>query len=100
VYCRANLSRTALLVVALLLTAVSTGVFPRELRATDPQGGRHSALAALRSLHPGGLFHVSQLGSEQEQTGTGAIDLDRTNVALIGTMTPLLVWRHRRTERN
>jgi hypothetical protein len=88
------------LVVALLLTAVPTGVFAREFCATAPQGGRHLILAALRSVCPGGLSHVSQLGSEQEQTGTGAIDLDRTNVALIGTMTPLLVWRHRRTERN
>ena len=90
-YCRARLSRTTVLVVALLLTAVSTGASAREFRASDPQGRSHSALEALPSLYLS--------GAEQEQTGTGAIGLNRTNVALIGTITPLLVWRHRRTER-
>jgi hypothetical protein len=67
VYRRADLSRTFVLVVALLLTAVSTGAFAREFRIPDPQ--------------------------------TGAADLNRTNVALIGTMTPVLIGRLRRMER-
>jgi len=67
VYCRADLSRTIVLVVALLLTAVPTGASAREFCAPDPQ--------------------------------SSASGFDRTNVALIGAMTPLLVCRHRRTER-
>jgi hypothetical protein len=97
VYRRANLSRTFVLVVALLLAAVSTGAFAREFSASDHQGGSHPALKGLGSLYPGALFHIGQSGAEQ--TGTGATGLDRTIVALIGRMTPLLVWRHCRTER-
>ena len=74
-YRRADLSRTTVLVVALLLAAVSAGAFAREFCASDSQA-RH-------------------LGTEQEQMRTGAIGLNRTNVALIGTITPLLVGRHR-----
>ena len=105
-YCRADLSRTVVLVVALLLAADSTGAFARGLHKdpqgdpkADPRGGSHSILQAPCSRHPGGVFHIGQAGVEQEQTGTGAIVLNRTNVALIGTMSPLLVWRHRETER-
>jgi hypothetical protein len=99
VYRRANLSRTFVLVVALLLAAVSTGAFACQLHRADLQGGSHAILQAPCSRHPGGAFHIGQAGAEREQTGIGAIDLDRTNVALIGTTTPLLVWRHRKTER-
>jgi hypothetical protein len=67
VYRRANLSRTFVLVVALLLTAVPTGVFAREFC----------------------LCNAEQAGPR----------FDRTNVALIEPVTPLLVWRHRKTER-
>jgi hypothetical protein len=97
VYCRADLSRTAVLVVALLLAAVSTAAFAREICVSDPRGGSHPAPEALRGLNPGS--HISRSGAEQERSGSGAIRLDRTNVALIRTMTPLLVWRHRNTER-
>ncbi|MCA6119786.1 hypothetical protein J6524_33660 [Bradyrhizobium sp. WSM 1738] len=97
-YCRANLSRTIVLVVALLLTAISTGAFARENCASDPQGSR-STFQALRSSYPSGVFHVSQLAAEQEQIQTGATGPDRTNVALIGTITPLLVWRLCKVER-
>jgi hypothetical protein len=96
VYRRADLSRTFLLVVALLLAAISTGALACRLHAADPQGGSHPLPPAPRSHYPGVLF---QSRAEQEQTGTGATTLDRTNVALIGSMTPLLVWRHHRTER-
>jgi hypothetical protein len=67
VYCRADLSRTTVLVVALLLTAVPTGAFAREYCSSNAEQ------AAPR--------------------------FDRTIVALIGPVTPLLVCRHRRTER-
>jgi hypothetical protein len=89
VYRRADLSRTIVLVVALLLAAVPTGVLARGCCATDPDDGSH----------PNGVFHISSFGTEREQTGAVAAGPGRTNVALIGTTTPLLVWRHRRTER-
>jgi hypothetical protein len=70
VYCRADLSRTLVLVVALLLTAVSTGAFARGLRIGTTPNVR-----------------------------IGASVPDRTNVALIGMMTPLWVGHLRHTER-
>lgn len=70
-YRRADLSRTFVLVVSLLLTAVSTGASAREFYA---------------------LFNA-------EQAEIGATGFDRTIVALIGPVTPLLVCRHRKTER-
>jgi hypothetical protein len=70
VYCRADLSRTLVLVVALLLTAVSTGAFARGLLVGTSQ-------------------HVR----------IGATGPDRTKVALIGMMTPLSVGHLRHTER-
>jgi hypothetical protein len=91
VYRRASLSRTFVLVVALLLTAVSMGVFARGFPAADPRNDRHRDE----------MFHSRQFGAEQDrpgQTRTGAIDLHRTNVALIGTVAPLLVGRLRRVE--
>jgi tripartite ATP-independent transporter DctP family solute receptor len=102
VYRRADLSRTIKLVVALCLTAASTGVFAREFRASDTQNEEYPTVQALRYM--GSLvsersgdrlqikvFHSRQLGEEKEtieQTRVGAIDLNRTNVALIGTMVP------------
>jgi hypothetical protein len=59
VYSRANLSRTAATVVALLLTATAGGV-AREFRAADAPNGADA----------------------------GAIDLNRTNVTLSGTFVP------------
>jgi hypothetical protein len=92
VYRRADLSRTFVLVVALLLTAVSTGAFAREFRIPHPQNERH----------PIEMSHSRPLGAEKEaleHIRTGAADLNRTNVALIGTMTPVLIGRLRRMER-
>jgi len=102
VYRRADLSRTIKLVVALCLTAASTGVFAREFRAADTQNEDYPTVQALGymgslvSERSGGrhqikVFHSRQLGEEKEtleQTRVGAIDLNRTNVALIGTMVP------------
>jgi TRAP-type C4-dicarboxylate transport system substrate-binding protein len=104
VYSRADLSRTGALVVALLLTAVSTSAVAREFRAADTQSEDYPTVQALRymgSLIPeqsGGrhqirLFHSRQLGEEKqtiEQTRAGAIDLNRTNGALIGTFMPAM----------
>jgi hypothetical protein len=92
VYRRADLSRTFVLVVALLLAAASTGAFAREFRFPDAQGERHL-------IDP---FHSRHFGAEKEPHGhlkIGAADLDRTIVALIGAMTPVLIVRLRRVER-
>jgi hypothetical protein len=88
VYRRADLWRTFVLVVALLLAAVSTGVFAREFRTADPQSERHPIDAFL--------------GAEQdarEQIRTSAADRNRTIVALIGTLPPVLIARLCRVER-
>jgi tripartite ATP-independent transporter DctP family solute receptor len=93
-----------MVVVALLLTAVSTGVVAREFRAADTQNEDYPTVQALRYVdslvaeRSGGrnqirVFHSRQLGEEKEtleQTRAGAIDLNRTNVALIGTMVPAM----------
>ncbi len=90
-YRRADLWRTVVVVVALLLTAVSTGVFAREFRSPGPQNGRHQVDA----------FPSRRLAAEKdplENIRTGAIGLHRTIVALIGTMPPVLIARLRRVE--
>ncbi len=103
-YCRADLSRTITLVVALFLTAVPTGVSPREFRAADTQNEDYPTVQALHYMgslvtersggrHQIKVFHSHQLGEEKEtleQTRVGAIDLNRTNVALIGTIVPAM----------
>jgi tripartite ATP-independent transporter DctP family solute receptor len=102
VYRRADLSRTMTLVVALLLTAASTSVFAREFRVADTQNEDYPTVQTLHYLgslvaerssgrHQLRVFHSRQLGEEKEtleQTRAGAIDLNRTNAALIGTMVP------------
>jgi tripartite ATP-independent transporter DctP family solute receptor len=103
VYRGAEISRTVALVVVLLLAAVSTSVLAREFRAADTQNEDYPTVQAMRYM--GGLieektggrlkiriFHSRQLGEEKEtieQTRAGAIDLNRTNVALIGTFVPV-----------
>jgi tripartite ATP-independent transporter DctP family solute receptor len=91
-----------MLVVALCLTAASTGVYARELRAADTQNEDYPTVQALRYMghlisersngrHHIKVFHSRQLGEEKEtleQTRAGAIDLNRTNVALIGNIIP------------
>ena len=103
-YRRAELSRTMTLVVALFWMAASTGVFAREFRAADTQNEDYPTVQALHYLgsmvaersggrHEIKVFHSRQLGEEKEtleQTRVGAIDLNRTNVALIGTMVPAM----------
>jgi len=102
VYSRADLSRMVVLVVALSLTAAATGAFAREFRAADTQSEDYPTVQALRHMgpviaersngrHQIKVFHSHQLGEEKEtleQTRAGAIDLNRTNAALIGNMVP------------
>ena len=103
-YSRADLSRTVALVVALFLTAVSTSALAREFRAADTQNEDYPTVQALRYMgslvaerssgrHQIKVFHSRQLGEEKEtieQTRAGAIDLNRSNVALIGTFVPAM----------
>ena len=91
-YRRVDLWRTFVLVVALLLTAVSTGAFAREFRIPDPQN----------EMHPIDALHSRRLGAEKEaleHIRTGASGLNRSKFALIGTMAPPLAGRLRGVER-
>jgi len=96
--------RVCALVVALLTTVAPTGAFAREFRASDTQNEDYPTVQALNFM--GGLveqrsggrlkirvFHSRQLGEEKEtieQTRVGAIDLNRTNVALLGSFVPAM----------
>nr|WP_249798097.1 TRAP transporter substrate-binding protein [Bradyrhizobium zhengyangense] len=101
---RAELSRTGVIFVALLLAIGATSAAAREFRAADTQAEDYPTVQALRymgaliSERTGGrheikVFHSRQLGEEKEtieQTRAGAIDLNRTNVALIGNFVPAM----------
>jgi tripartite ATP-independent transporter DctP family solute receptor len=101
---RAELQRTVVLVVALLLTAGPTVAFAREFRAADTQNEDYPTVQALRFMggqiaertggrHEIKVFHSRLLGEEKEtleQTRAGAIDLNRINVALIGNIVPAM----------
>jgi tripartite ATP-independent transporter DctP family solute receptor len=104
VFTRAGHSRTVIMFASLLLTAVTTNAQAREFRAADTQSEDYPTVLALRFMGrlieektSGRLqirvFHSRQLGEEKEtieQTRAGAIDLNRTNVALIGTFVPAM----------
>jgi tripartite ATP-independent transporter DctP family solute receptor len=104
VFGRAELQRTVVLVVALLVTAGSTAAFAREFRAADTQNEDYPTVQALRFMgrqitertggrHELKVFHSRLLGEEKEtleQTRAGAIDLNRINVALIGNIVPAM----------
>jgi len=101
---RAELSRAGVIVVALLLAICATGAAAREFRAADTQTEDYPTVQALRYMgaliaersggrHEIKVFHSRQLGEEKEtieQTRVGAIDLNRTNVALIGNFVPAM----------
>lgn len=106
---RAELSRTGMIFVALLLATFAfgvcaTGAVAREFRAADTQTEDYPTVQALRYMgalitertggrHEIKVFHSRQLGEEKEtieQTRAGAIDLNRTNVALIGNFVPAM----------
>ncbi len=90
------------MVVALFLTAVSAAAVAREFRAADAQNEDYPTVQALEYMgrlvaeRTGGrqsirIFHSRELGEEKDtitQTRAGAIDLDRTNLALIGDLVP------------
>jgi tripartite ATP-independent transporter DctP family solute receptor len=91
-------------VTALSLAAASTLAVAREFRAADTQAEDYPTVQALRLMgqmiaeRSGGrdqirVFHSRQLGEEREtieQTRAGAIDLNRTNGALIGNLVPAM----------
>lgn len=101
---RAERSRTGVVFVVLLLAMCGAGAVAREFRAADTQTEDYPTVQALRYM--GALiaertkdrleikvFHSRQLGEEKEtieQTRAGAIDLNRTNVALIGNFVPTM----------
>lgn len=79
VYSRASLSRTVALVGALFLTAASTSAVARVFCAAATQKNDGPAVQALR--------HIGRVIAERgAQTRAGAIDRNRTNVALIGNI--------------
>ena len=97
-------SRTAVarIVAVVLLCAASSVAQAREFRVADTQTEDYPTVEALRTMgriiaeKTGGrqllrVFHSNQLGEESEtleQTRAGAVDLNRTNVALIGGFIP------------
>lgn len=101
---RAERSRTGVVFVVLLLAMCGAGAVAREFRAADTQTEDYPTVQALRYM--GALiaertkdrleikvFHSRQLGEEKEtieQTRAGEIDLNRTNVALIGNFVPAM----------
>ena len=101
---RAELSRTGVIFVALLLAICATSAAAREFRAADTQTEDYPTVQALRYMgaliaertggrHEIKVFHSRQLGEEKEtieQTRAGAIDLNRTNVAPIGNFVPAM----------
>lgn len=101
---RSELSRAGVIFVALLLAVCATGAAAREFRAADTQTEDYPTVQALRYMgaliaertggrHEIKVFHSRQLGEEREtieQTRAGAIDLNRTNVALIGNFVPAM----------
>src|ERR1700730_4816096 len=96
--------RIVTIVAALSLAAVSTIALAREFRAADTQTENYPTVQALRYMgslvaeRSGGrhhirVFHSRPLGEEKEtsdQTRAGAIDLNRTNGALIGNFVPAM----------
>jgi tripartite ATP-independent transporter DctP family solute receptor len=107
VYSRADLSRNVTIVaivVALGLAAISAAAAAREFRVADTQSEDYPTVQALRYMgrlieersggrHQLRVFHSRQLGEEKEtieQTRAGAIDLNRTNGALIGNFVPAM----------
>src|SRR6266850_714082 len=99
-----SVQRIVTIVAALWLAAASTIAVAREFRAADTQAEDYPTVQALRFMgsmiaeRSGGrdqirVFHSRQLGEEKEtieQTRAGAIDLNRTNGALIGNFVPAM----------
>ncbi len=100
--CRTTRSTIAILAAALAWIMLATTANAREFRAADTQAEDYPTVQALRFMgklvaersqgeYQIRVFHSNQLGEEKEtieQTRAGAIDLNRTNVALIGSFVP------------
>lgn len=96
--------RRIVTIVTALSLAVATSALAREFRAADTQAEDYPTVQALNFMgrmiaeRSGGrdqirVFHSRQLGEEKEtieQTRAGAIDLNRTNGALIGNLVPAM----------
>jgi tripartite ATP-independent transporter DctP family solute receptor len=105
---RTAVSRIVAAAIALCLGviwgAIPTAATAREFRAADTQTEDYPTVQALVFMgrliadktggrHQIRVFHSRQLGEEKEtieQTRVGAIDLNRTNVALIGSFVPAM----------
>ena len=97
---QANFSKAAAVCAAVLMALPTAGA--REFRVADTQSEDYPTVQALHFMsrlveeRTGGrhrirVFHSRQLGEEKdtiEQTRVGAIDLNRTNVAPIGSLIP------------
>jgi tripartite ATP-independent transporter DctP family solute receptor len=95
-------NRSLALCIALLI-AWPGGTGAREFRVADTQTADYPTVQALQFMaqiieertagrHRLRVFHSRQLGEEKEtieQTRVGAIDLNRTNVAPIGSLVPM-----------
>ena len=95
--------RSLAAVCTALLMAMTAAAGAREFRVTDTQSADYPTVQALQVMariveeRTGGrhrlrVFHSRQLGEEKEtieQTRIGAIDLNRTNVAPIGSLVPV-----------
>lgn len=100
---RADFLRTVTLAVA-IAAGLAAETRAREFRAADTQSEDYPTVQALRFMgrqihertagrHDVKVFHSRQLGEEKEtleQTRAGAIDLNRTNVAMIGNFMPAM----------
>jgi tripartite ATP-independent transporter DctP family solute receptor len=99
-----SVQRIVTIVAALWLAAAPSIAVAREFRAADTQAEDYPTVQALHFMgsmiaeRSGGrdqirVFHSRQLGEEKEtieQTRAGAIDLNRTNGALIGNFVPAM----------
>jgi tripartite ATP-independent transporter DctP family solute receptor len=100
----AELWRACVFVVALSTAVAPTKAVAREFRAADTQNEDYPTVQALNYMgslveqRSGGrlkirVFHSRQLGEEKEtieQTRVGAIDINRTNVAPLGSFVPAM----------
>jgi tripartite ATP-independent transporter DctP family solute receptor len=94
--------RTAAAILVAAIAAFPGTAAAREFRVADTQSEDYPTVQALNFLartiqertsgrHTIRVFHTRQLGEEKEtieQTRVGAIDLNRTNVAPIGSLVP------------
>jgi tripartite ATP-independent transporter DctP family solute receptor len=101
---RVGVTRIAAMLLGAALALLCAAAPAREFRAADTQREDYPTVQALQFMgrliaeRTGGrdrirVFHSRQLGEEKEtieQTRVGAIDLNRTNVALIGNFVPAM----------